>query len=224
MQEDFAMRLTYYAHSSFLLEAADGTRVIIDPYRSGCFGGAFRYGAIDETADAVAASHEHDDHGAVDTIPGKPQVFVHPADVTVGGWHIVGIDAAHDAEDGRSRGRNTIMVFDDGDVRVVHLGDLGHELNAATVAAIGAIDVLLVPVGGFFTIDHVQAARVVDALAPRIVVPMHYKTAQVDFPIEGVEPFLSSQPSVERRTESSIEVDGDTLPKERVAIVLRPAR
>jgi L-ascorbate metabolism protein UlaG (beta-lactamase superfamily) len=79
-------------------------------------------------------------------------------------------------------------------------------------------------VGGFFTIDHIQAARVVDALAPRIVVPMHYKTAQVDFPIEGVEPFLSSQPSVERRTESSIEVDGDTLPKERVAIVLRPAR
>lgn len=218
------MRLTYYAHSCFLLEAADGTRVIVDPYRSGCFGGSFRYEAIGEPADAVAASHEHDDHGAVDTVPGGPQVFMHPEDVTVGAWHILGIDSAHDAEGGRSRGSNTIMVFDDGDVRVVHLGDLGHELDAGTIAAIGRADVLLVPVGGFFTIDHRQAARMVEALAPRIVVPMHYKTPKVDFPIEGVEPFLATQASVERKADSSIDISGETLPEKRVTIVLKPAR
>jgi L-ascorbate metabolism protein UlaG (beta-lactamase superfamily) len=116
------------------------------------------------------------------------------------------------------------MVFDDGDVRVVHLGDLGHELDAATIAAIGATDVLLIPVGGFFTIDHRQAALVVETIDPRIVIPMHYKTMKVDFPIEGVEPFLRTQPSVERKTGSSIEITGDALPAERVTIVLQPAR
>jgi L-ascorbate metabolism protein UlaG (beta-lactamase superfamily) len=224
VEEAIAMKLTYYGHSAFLLEAADGTRVIVDPYRSGAFGNALRYGPVAEAADAVACSHEHDDHGAVDTVLGHPQVFVHPVDATVGPWHIRGVDAAHDAEGGRSRGKNTIMVFDDGDVTVVHLGDLGHELDAAACAAIGATDILLVPVGGFFTIDHQQAARVVEAIGPRIVVPMHYKTPKVDFPIEPVEPFLDTQASVEREPGSSLEVSADTLPAKRVSIVLRPAR
>ena len=150
------MRLRYYGHSSFLLEAADGTRVIVDPYESGAFNGAIKHSPITDTADAVVASHKHDDHGAVDTIPGHPQVFVHPTAATVGAWKITGIDVAHDAEGGRSRGKNTIIVLDDGDVRLVHLGDLGHMLTPETVAAIGPVDVLMIPVGGYFTIDHAR--------------------------------------------------------------------
>ena len=72
------MRLTYYGHAAFLVEAADGTRIIMDPYLSGAFGGSFAYAPIDEPADLVLATHEHDDHGAVDTIPGHPRVFIHP--------------------------------------------------------------------------------------------------------------------------------------------------
>ena len=214
------MRLTYYGHSSFLLEAADGSRVIIDPYRTGAFNGALRYGAITDTADAVVATHEHDDHGAVDTIPGHPETFVHPSAATVGAWKITGIDVAHDDEGGRSRGKNTVIVLEDGDVRVVHLGDLGHTLDARTIAAIGRTDVLLIPVGGFFTIDHKQAADVVDSLDPRIVIPMHYKTPKVDFPIADVEPFLATQVRVERKTSSTIEITGAALPAERVVYVL----
>jgi L-ascorbate metabolism protein UlaG (beta-lactamase superfamily) len=220
MKEAVAVRITYFGHSSFLLEAMDGSRVIIDPYRSGSFNGALRYGPITETADAVVATHKHDDHGAVDTIPGHPQAFVHPSSATVGGWSITGIDVAHDDEGGRSRGKNTVIVLDDGDVRVVHLGDLGHTLDARTVAAIGRTDVLLVPVGGFFTIDHEQAAEVVDSLDPRIVIPMHYKTPKVDFPISGVEPFLATQTQVEHKSTSTIEITGATLPAERVVYVL----
>ena len=217
------MRLTYYGHSSFLLEAADGTRVILDPYRAGSFDGAFRYGAIPDTAEAVVATHTHDDHGAVDTIPGHPRILVHPSTATVGPWAITGIDVAHDDEGGRSRGRNTIVVLDDGDVRLAHLGDLGHTLDAPTVTAIGRVDVLLVPVGGFFTIDHKQAADVVESLAPLVVIPMHYKTAEVDFPIATVEGFLATQDSVERKSDSTIEVTRQTLPAERVTYVLQPA-
>jgi L-ascorbate metabolism protein UlaG (beta-lactamase superfamily) len=223
MRRGLAVRLTYYGHSSFLVEAADGTRVILDPYCPGCYSGALRYGPITDTADAVVATHTHDDHGAVDSVPGHPQAFVHPRSATVGGWEITGVDVAHDDEGGRSRGKNTIVILDDGDIRAVHLGDVGHTLDSATVAAIGRVDVLMVPVGGFFTIDAVQAAKVVESLAPRIVIPMHYKTAKVDFPITPVEPFLATQPSVERKTGSTIEVTQQTLPATRVTYVLPAA-
>jgi L-ascorbate metabolism protein UlaG (beta-lactamase superfamily) len=224
MEEAVAVRLKYYGHSSFLLEAGDGTRVIVDPYRSGSFNGSIQLSPVTDTADAVVASHKHDDHGAVDTIPGHPRVFVHPTSAIVGGWKITGVDVAHDAEGGRSRGKNTIIVLDDGDVRLVHLGDLGHTLTPETVAAIGPVDVLLIPVGGCYTIDHDQAAEVVEALSPRIVVPMHYKTPKVDFPISGPEPFLATQGTVERRAASNLKITRATLPAERVTYLLQPDR
>ena len=217
------MRLTYFGHSSFLLQTADGTRLIFDPYRHGCFDGAVKYGPIDETADVVAASHTHDDHGATDTIPGEPLVFVHPKDETVGTVHIKGVDTAHDEAGGEKRGKNTIIVVDDGDVRLAHLGDLGHTLDAAAIQAIGPVDVVLIPVGGFFTIDHDEAARVIESLDPRIVVPMHYKTDKVDFPISPVDPFLKTQQTVQRDGGSTLEVTKSTLPTERTTIVLEHA-
>jgi len=218
------MRLTYFAHSSFLVETADGVRVILDPYRHGAFDGAVGYAPIGEPADVVVASHDHDDHGACDTIPGKPLVLLHTTAETVGSLTITGVDVAHDEAGGRDRGKNTIAILDDGDIRLVHLGDLGHVLDAATVAALGRVDVLLVPVGGFFTIDQLQAAEVVESLSPRIVVPMHYKTTSVDFPIAAVDPFLATQAKVERYEGSMLEVTRDTLPDERVTIVLTRCR
>ena len=218
------MRLTYYGHASFLVETADETRVILDPYRHGAFDGAVGYGPIDEPADVVVATHAHDDHGAVDTIPGDPLVFVHPTSETVGSLQITGVDVAHDEAGGSKRGRNTIVILDDGDVRLVHLGDLGHTLDAASVQAIGRVDVLLVPVGGFFTIDHDQAAAVVEALDPRMVIPIHYKTSKTGFPIAGVDAFLATQKTVERRDEPTVEVTGGTLPPERLTVLLAHAR
>jgi len=218
------MRLTYYGHSSFLVETADGTRVILDPYRHGAFNGTVRYAPIDEPADAVVASHTHDDHGAVDTIPGDPLVFVRPVSETVGPLQITGVEVAHDDTGGSERGGNTVVLLDDGDVRLVHLGDLGHTLDAATVQAIGRVDVLLVPVGGFYTVDHNQAAEVVEALAPRIVVPMHFKTDRADFPIAPVDAFLATQEAVERRDGPTLEVTSSTLPAERVTILLAHSR
>jgi L-ascorbate metabolism protein UlaG (beta-lactamase superfamily) len=218
------MRLTYFGHSSFLVETADGTRVILDPYRHGAFDGAVGYAPIDEKAEVVVASHEHDDHGACDTIPGDPLILVHPTSETIGSLTITGVDVSHDESGGSERGKNTIAVLDDGDVRLVHLGDLGHTLDSATIEALGRVDILLVPVGGFFTIDHQQAAEVVGSLSPRIVVPMHYKTTAVDFPISPVDPFLATQAKVERKDDSVLEVTADTLPKEPVTIVLARCR
>ena len=129
----------------------------------------------------------HDDHGAVDTVPGHPQVFVHPSSATVGRLgdhrHPRGARRGGRAQPGqehhRGAGRRRRRL-------VAHLGDLGHLLDASDGGGHRPVDVLLVPVGGFFTIDHKQAAKVVEPLDPRIVIPMHYKTAKVDFPISGV--------------------------------------
>jgi L-ascorbate metabolism protein UlaG (beta-lactamase superfamily) len=217
------VKLTYYGHSSFVLESADGTRLIVDPYRSGSYNGGLRYGAITDTADAVVVTHPHDDHGAWDTIAGHPKVFIQPSSAALGSWEITGFEVDHDAEGGRSRGKNTILVLDDGDVRVAHLGDLGHLLDTRTTAAIGQVDVLLIPVGGFYTIDYKQAAKVAVSLDPRIVVPMHYRTPKVDFPIADAEPFLVTQPTVERLSSPTIEVTHATLPAERVTYLLPSA-
>ncbi len=218
------MRLTYYGHSCFLVEAQDGTRIILDPYRHGAYDGALRYEPVDEPADAVLASHEHDDHGAADTISGQPQVLVHPVAAEVGGVRILGIEVAHDEAAGSKRGKNTIMVLDDGDVRLAHLGDLGHPLDEDTVKKIGPVDILMVPVGGFFTIDYKEAAAVVEALSPWVVLPIHYKTNKVDFPIVPADQFLATQTTVHHEAGSTLEVTRATLPKRRTTVVLRHAR
>jgi len=218
------VRITYFGHACFLVEAIDGTRIILDPYRHGAFGGAVGYRPVDESADAVIVSHLHDDHAASDTVSGRPQVFVQPTAAQVGAVCITGVSVAHDEAGGSKRGDNTIAILDDGDLRLAHLGDLGHPLDAATLQKIGAVDIVLIPVGGFFTIDHEAAADVIDALEPRIVIPMHYKTESIGFTIAPVEPFLKTQKTVQRTDGSVVEVTKATLPADRTTMVLAHCR
>ena len=218
------MRITYFGHSCFLVEAQDRTKVILDPYLHGSYDGAVKYAPVDEPADIVLASHEHPDHSATDTIPGKPRVFMHPVGERLGSVTITGIQVAHDESGGSLRGKSTISIVDDGDLRLVHLGDLGHLLDEAAVKKIGSVDVLLVPVGGYFTIDYQAAATTVDALAPSIVIPMHYKTPKIDFPIAPADAFLGTQNTVQRHQEPTLEVTKATLPTERTVVLLPYAR
>ena len=135
-------------------------------------------------------THEHGDHNAVDQISGTPQVFKEPTEATVGAVKITGVPSFHDDQGGAGRGPNTIVVLDDTVLRVVHLGDLGEALSTEQIRAIGRVDVLLVPVGGTYTIDAATALEQVFALAPRVVIPMHYKTAKVDLALASVDDFL----------------------------------
>ncbi len=218
------MKITYYAHSAFLIEAQDGTRIIIDPYRSGSFGGALGYAPVGEPADAVIATHAHEDHAAVDTIPGRPMVLLEPSSARVGPVDVTGFTASHDASGGRERGRITMVMLEDAGVRLLHAGDLGHMPDQATRDALGRVDILLVPVGGTFTLGPAEAARVVAALGPRIVIPMHYKTAGTTFPLVDVEEFLATQPAVERPGGSTVDLTAAALPAETTVILLERSR
>lgn len=218
------MRITYFGHSCFLVEAKDQTRVILDPYEHGAYDGAVKYAPVDEPADVVLASHEHPDHSATGTIPGKPLVFLHPVSERVGAVTVTGIEVDHDENGGEQRGKSTISIVDDGELRLVHLGDLGHILDEETVEELGHVDVLLIPVGGYFTIDHQGASAVVKALAPSIVIPMHYKTSKIDFPIASADAFLETQNTVQRMESPTIEVTKATLPPETTVMFLPYAR
>jgi L-ascorbate metabolism protein UlaG (beta-lactamase superfamily) len=218
------MKIKWLGHSAFLITAQDGTRIITDPYKPGSFNGALAYKPIKEPADIVTISHEHDDHNYVIQIGGKPQVMRNVGTETIKNIKIEGVTTYHDTSRGRERGLNTVYVMDIDGLRVCHLGDLGHVPSAEETKQIGPIDILLLPVGGIFTVDAKAATDVMKVLKPKLVIPMHYKTADCGFPIAPVDDFLSApsgKSGVKRLEVTEIEVDQSNLPEQREIWVLK---
>jgi L-ascorbate metabolism protein UlaG (beta-lactamase superfamily) len=108
-------------------------------------------------------------------------------------------------------------------IRLCHLGDLGHELSREEIAQIGNVDVLLIPIGGLFTINARVASKVADDLKPKVILPMHYKTPQCDFPIAGVEDFLAGKKNVKKLNSSEMEFKSGKLPETTEIVILQPA-
>lgn len=217
------MKVKWLGHSAFVLTAADGTSIITDPYVPESFSGAIKYGPIRETADGVTVSHHHQDHDGVCHLPGKPRVFEGKGTFKAGSISISGIDTFHDTSQGAQRGPNTVFVYEADGVRVCHCGDLGHVLAPPQAAAIGKVDVLLVPVGGTFTVDAAAAQRVAEQLAARVTIPMHYKTDRLGFDIAGVDGFLQGGANVKRLGAPEVELSADKLPPEPEIWVLEHA-
>ena len=212
------MKIRYNAHSCFTIRAKDGTTVVIDPYEPGAFGGAVAYAPVVERPDVVTISHDHADHNYT---KGFKAPFVEVRKTTEAkGIRFTAVPTFHDAEKGRLRGPNTVFVIEVDGVRVCHLGDLGHALEPSHVAAIGRVDVLLAPIGGTFTIDPAGATDVLAKLAPRVLIPMHYKTPKIGFDLAAVEDFLQGKAKVQRAGKAEAEFTPDTLPRETTVLVL----
>jgi len=206
------VKLKWFGHAAFLLTAARGTRIITDPYIPGSFDGGIGYGPIEETADAVTVSHNHDDHAGWRLLPGNPQLIRGAGSFKVESVSISGFDTAHDEAGGAKRGRNTVYLFELDGLRLCHLGDLGEELPKPVAGAIGAVDVLLCPVGGLFTLDAEQAHAVAASLKAKVVIPMHYKTAKLGFPIAGVVDFIRGRENVKQASSAEVEITTAALP------------
>jgi L-ascorbate metabolism protein UlaG (beta-lactamase superfamily) len=196
-------KLTWMGQSGFVLETAAGTRVVMDPIPKG-LGYDLPPGL---KADVVTISHEHSDHNNVALLVNKPRV-IRGLTADKKGWTKVdekvkevairSVGVYHDDKRGAERGLNTVFIFEVGGLRIAHLGDLGHLLTDEQLAAIGSVDVVLVPVGGVFTIDAYQATRVVDQLHPRlIIIPMHYRTPPLTIKeLQPVDEFLERKANV----------------------------
>jgi len=217
------MKVKFLGHAAFLITSDKGTKIITDPYEPGGFGGAIGYGKITEAADIAVVSHDHGDHGYVAGLSGNPEIVKKSGSQEAKGIAFKGVPVYHDASKGGERGSNIMFCFDVDGVRVCHAGDLGHPLSAEEIAELGPIDVLMLPVGGFFTIDAAVASDIVNALKPRIVIPMHYKTEKCGFPIAGVDQFLAGKSNVKNTNASEVEISKGQLPVSTEIVVLKPA-
>ena len=200
------MKITWLGHSAFRLEESTGTTVVTDPYAESLVG--YRMQRVN--ADAVTLSHHHRDHDEVSRVAGSPQVFD-----TVGAWEVKGVDITsmhswHDPEQGSKRGPNLIFKYRMDGVDLCHLGDIGEECDAETGDLIGTVNVLMIPVGGNYTIDAAQAKEYVDFLMPDIVIPMHFRTPSCAVDIGRLDDFLDLFDD-----EQIVRVDGDTLEVDR---------
>jgi L-ascorbate metabolism protein UlaG (beta-lactamase superfamily) len=217
------MIIKWYGHAAFKITTDTGVRVIIDPYQSGAFGGALSYGKITEEADIVLTSHDHDDHNYTNDIKGIYKHFNREGTYQENGLTIDAFPCYHDPSKGQDRGNNLIFLIDADGLRLAHMGDLGHTLAQDTANKIGRVDIVLLPVGGFYTIDADEAGKVMQAINPRVTIPMHYKTPKCDFPIASVDIFVAGRKGVKMANTYEIEIKKDSLPKEPEVIVMQYA-
>ena len=201
-------------HSCFRIKGSH-TTVITDPYspNSG-------YSLGKQTARIVTISHQHPEHSFVSGIGGEPRQVKGPGEYEIGGVMIVGMPTFHDAEKGKTKGKNTIYLIEIDDITVCHLGDLGHVLTAEQAEELGNIDVLLVPVGGVSTINASKAAEVVRQLEPKIVMPMHYKTLMLKRELEPVDKFLTEMGVKEVTPQPKLSVTKANLPLTTQVVLL----
>ena len=207
--------LTWWGQAMVTLVATDGTRIVFDPYSEI----GYQVPTAEElAADVMIVSHEHPDHNNV-ALAGDATVlrgladgdWVH-FDETFGDTRIFSIESFHDRNSGQERGLNTIFVIETGRLRIAHLGDFGElELTADQLDDLGAIDVLLIPVGGVFTIDAAGATAIVEQIGPRMVIPMHYATPSLSIGLEAVDAFLEGKNARELGS-STVGFDVDALP------------
>jgi len=216
------MDIFYLGHSCFQLKGKKGT-VITDPYQA-----SVGFSLPSTSADLVTVSHQHPDHNAVDKIGGtarreKPFIISEQGEYEVGGVSVFGVQTYHDANQGVERGPNIVFTILLDDVRVCHLGDLGHELTTDQLEAIGAVDIVLCPVGGTFTLDPVQAIQTIHALEPSYVIPMHFQTPEHDpnlfSQLKTLENFLQEY-GMDSPAVPKLHVEKSTLPEETELVVL----
>jgi L-ascorbate metabolism protein UlaG (beta-lactamase superfamily) len=206
----------------FTLKVANGPLVMIDPVNASS---GYKVAPI-TGVDVVAISHEHADHNNLALAPGAAQVLRGLAgtdwakiDQTVKGARIRTVSVYHDSTQGSARGKNAVFIIEANGLKIVHLGDLGHALSPEQIAAIGPVDVVMVPVGGNYTIDPAVATQVVDSLKPSAVIPMHFKTPAATSALGPVDAFLTDK-AVQKVTGNQIPFTAATLPKVMTVFVL----
>jgi len=207
------MEITWLGHSCFRIKGKEVT-LIADPCDK-----SIGYSPGKLVANIVTLSHDHAGHCYLETIENNPKVLSRPGEYEVGGVFITGISTFHDQERGKSRGKNTSYLIEIDDIRLCHLGDLGHVPSPRQIEDLGSIDVLFVPVGGVSTIDAKMAAEIVRLINPKIIIPMHYQTKEVTW-LEPLDKFIKEMGLREIVPQPKLSVTRLGIPSETQVIVL----
>ncbi|MBV9124915.1 MAG: MBL fold metallo-hydrolase [Planctomycetes bacterium] len=220
--------IRWHGQSFFEVISSQGTRIVFDPQN------LEEFGQITVPADLVLISHLHSDHNAVGVIANRDQARIisglkmagkkvewNPVDEKFRDVHVRSVGVYHDDVQGAERGKNTIFIVDVDGLHIVHLGDLGHLLSEEQVKEIGPVDVLMIPVGGVYTINGSEAKQVVEQLKPRLdILPMHYGTRNFDA-LLPVDEFLEDQKNVQRLPNTNeLVIDSGAKPAQPAIVVL----
>jgi L-ascorbate metabolism protein UlaG (beta-lactamase superfamily) len=208
------MEIVWLGHSCFRIRAREAT-VITDPCPP-----ASGYTIGKPTADVVTISHAHDDHTYTKAVAGKPTVIDSPGEYEIHGAFITSIPTYHDAEKGAERGANLAFVIEMEDIKICHLGDLGHAPSADQAEELSGADVLLIPVGGDTTIDGAKAAEIVALLEARLVVPMHYKTPASKGKLEPPDRFLKEMQVTSIEPQPKLQLSKSAIPSDTQVMLL----
>lgn len=218
------MDITYLGHSAFRLRSKEAV-VITDPFNRDAVG----FSMPQVSADVVTVSHQHEDHNAISQVLGTsrrnvPYIVTAPGEYEASGVGVFGWMSYHDSVMGAERGRNTVYSIVIDGVRVVHLGDVGHVLTDDIIQGLGAVDVLLLPVGGVTSIEPKDGLTIIEQLSPSIVIPMHYLTPDHDQNIWGskksVDEFLHMMGISDLEAVDKLKVSAESLPEQTTTVLM----
>jgi L-ascorbate metabolism protein UlaG (beta-lactamase superfamily) len=187
----------------------------------------FGYQPPDVPAQVVLVSHEHRDHNATEVVQGQPTALRGAGPHEAAGQSFLGVASFHDNDGGQKRGPNTIFVWEMAGLKLVHVGDLGALLTPEQIAAIAPpVEVLMIPVGGYYTIDAAQAVQVAEQLQARVILPMHVKTAALSrLPVAPVDDFLKVLPQgweLQQPTATTLSLKRDDVPTAGHRVIALP--
>lgn len=197
------MKIKWLGHSCFRLTLNNGKTLVTDPYDP-----SVGYPPLHERADVALSSHGHFDHNCFDALEGDPIIVNSEGVHEVCGAKITGVPSFHDDAGGYKRGKNLIFVIEADGVKIAHLGDLGHlPETEAQRAALSDLDVMLIPIGGFFTIDTATAVRIIEACKPRCAIAMHFANEYCHFTVSDEREFVRLTHA--QRIANEVEITGE---------------
>lgn len=210
------MDINWYGQSCFRIKGKNAS-IVIDPFDPETTGLKL---PKDMEAQVLLLTNSHHNHNNISAVSGNPLIISGPGEYEISGVSVVGVGSYHDDSEGTERGKNTIYrILIDG-INVVHLGDLGHVLSEEQLAQIDATDILLIPVGGKYTIDSEAAAKVVAQMESRIVIPMHYQIPGLKSELESADPFLKEMGAENVVSVLKLSITKDKLPEVTQVVVL----
>ena len=202
------MKIEWIGHACFRLTAQDGTVVITDPYDE-----SVGIDMIPLKADLITMSHEHHDHNETSMIVGSPVIARGPQLASAGSVTARAVNSWHDDAQGKLRGFNTVRIFNIDGLKIVHMGDQGCMPDEDVLEAIAGADVMMIPVGGTYTVDAQGAKAIIERTKPKCVIPMHVKTKRCPYPIAKVDAFLALMGVPQAEPVRVLEMDKDSAAK-----------
>ncbi len=214
------VKITWHGHACFQITTPDSKIIVIDPHDGYSIG----LKPPKVKADIILVTHDHFDHNAIDIVKKPSSIIVkeYIGEKEINGIRITGVKVYHDRHRGKFRGEIAAYKIGVDGILIVHLGDLGHILEDQQVSLLKPVDVLMIPIGGTYTIEPYEAVEVIKQLQPKIVVPMHYWIPGITLPLKTIDDFLGYVKYRVKRIEgNSFEVSKETLPEETVIKVLK---